>query len=113
MLEEFPTPSFAKAQIESFELRWLRESLHHGNYITMTTIGTAQPIDPTPSQGEFPSSVISTYASYIPHDLKYNADFEDSLINAVLSSNGKQVGIRLIQVDRDEQAVEGDSVRLS
>lgn len=54
-----------------------------------------------------------TYASYVPHDLKYSATFEDALVDAILNSDGKHTGIRIIPEDSDEQAIEGESVRLS
>ncbi len=70
----------------------------------MTTVATAQ-------GGE--STNGASYVSYVPHDLKYGADFEDSLIQAVLGSGGQSSGIRVIPDDSNEQAVEGQSVRAS
>ncbi|KAK5122346.1 hypothetical protein LTR85_004257 [Meristemomyces frigidus] len=63
---------------------------------------------PTPPQEEQPNGA---YASYVPHDLKYSADFEDSLVKAVLDPNARQDGIRIIASDSDEQPVNGVSVR--
>ncbi|KAK3112812.1 hypothetical protein LTR53_010523 [Teratosphaeriaceae sp. CCFEE 6253] len=65
---------------------------------------------PTPPQEEQPNSA---YASYVPHDLAYNADFEDSLMRVALDPNVKQDGIRIIPDDSPEQAEPGISVRLS
>jgi len=56
-------------------------------------------------------SSTATYASYVPHDLKYSATFEDALVDAVLSADSQSEGIRIIPYDSDEQPVEGDSVR--
>lgn len=55
----------------------------------------------------------TSYAPYVPHDLKYDTSFEDSLISAVLSSDGRHGGIRIISEDSDKSTVEGESVRLS
>lgn len=79
----------------------------------MTTIGTSHSGAPTPSHVEYASKVVPRYASYVPHDLKYNAEFEDNVMNAVLSSDGAQIGIRIIPDDSNEPAVEGQSVRFS
>lgn len=72
----------------------------------MTT--TAPSGGPTPPQEEQSNNV---YASYIPHDLKYSVDFEDSLIDILLDSTGADDGIRIIPHDSDEQGVDGVSVR--
>jgi len=63
---------------------------------------------PTPPQ-EDPSN--SAYASYVPHDLAYNAACEDSLMRAALDPEATQDGIRVIPDDSPEQAVPGVSVR--
>lgn len=63
---------------------------------------------PTPPQeGQPPNS----WANYVPHDLKYSADFEDSLAKAALNPDAKQDGIRVLPEDSDEQPVDGESVR--
>lgn len=74
------------------------------------TTSTAPGEGPTPPQEEQGSSI---YASYLTHDLKYSADFEDSLIEILLHSHNAEVrtGIRVIPEDSEEQAVEGESVR--
>ena len=68
---------------------------------------------PTPPQEE--QQQTSLYASYLARDLKtYSADFEDSLIDAVLNSSGRFIGrdgVRIIPEDSDEQPVEGVSLR--
>lgn len=56
-------------------------------------------------------SSTATYASYVPHDLKYSATFEDTLMDAVLSSDSQDQGLRIVPHDSDEQAAEGQSVR--
>ena len=56
----------------------------------------------------------SNYAAYVPHDLKYSADFEDSLMHALLDNSGHNNtpdGIRIIPEDSTEQSVNGVSVR--
>ena len=63
---------------------------------------------PTPPQEEHHSNVCGHFVS---HDLRYDADFEDSLIDLVLHANGTHNGIGLIPEDSDEQGVEGISVR--
>lgn len=63
---------------------------------------------PTPPQEEPPHGA---HASYVPHDLKYSADFEDSLARAVLNPEANVDGIRVIASDSDEQPVNGVSVR--
>ena len=73
----------------------------------MTT--TAHSGGPTPPQEDQPANV---YAGYVPHDLQYSADFEDSLIDIVLHSAGTGGdGIRVIPEESDEQAIDGVSVR--
>lgn len=61
------------------------------------------------------STTTATYASYVPHDLKYSPEFEDSLIEALLNPNpgGASNGIRVVLDDSDEAPVEGTSIRLS
>lgn len=57
-------------------------------------------------------SISGFYASYVPHDLKYNTDFEDSLVQALLDPNAKNdVGLRVIPDDSDEAPEEGASIR--
>lgn len=69
---------------------------------------TSPPPNPTPPQEEQPNGA---YASYVPHDLKYRADFEDSLMRVTLDPNAKQDGIRVIPDDSSEQPEDGVSVR--
>lgn len=64
--------------------------------------------NPTPPQEEQPHGA---YASYVPHNLKYSAAFEDSLIDALLHAATQQEGIRLIPDDSDEQPQDGVSIR--
>lgn len=52
-------------------------------------------------------------ASYVPYDLKYSADFEDSLMSLILDHGAKPDGIRIISEDSDEAPVDGVSVRAS
>ncbi|EME87714.1 uncharacterized protein MYCFIDRAFT_75558 [Pseudocercospora fijiensis CIRAD86] len=63
---------------------------------------------PTPPQEEQPNGA---YASYVPHDLKYHADFEDSLMQPVLNGPSNQDGIRVIPEGSADIPVEGVSVR--
>lgn len=63
---------------------------------------------PTPPQEEQPSGA---YASYVPHDLKYSADFEDEIMQAVLNPPSDDNGIRIIPDDSNEIPVEGVSVK--
>ncbi|KAF2774030.1 hypothetical protein EJ03DRAFT_254990, partial [Teratosphaeria nubilosa] len=63
---------------------------------------------PTPPQEEQPNGA---WAHYVPHDLKYNSDFEDALMRAVLDPDVKQDGIRVIPSDSIEQPEDGISVR--
>ncbi|EGP88051.1 unnamed protein product [Zymoseptoria tritici ST99CH_3D7] len=63
---------------------------------------------PTPPQEVQPTGA---FASYVPHDLKYSQDFEDSLMQLVLESDVQQDGIRVIPEDSNEQPVDGVSVR--
>ncbi|KAK3629059.1 hypothetical protein LTR56_018295 [Elasticomyces elasticus] len=65
---------------------------------------------PTPPQDE---QLNGLYASYVPHDLVYNADFEDSLMRAALDPDAKRDGIRIIPSGSTERAQEGLSVHLS
>jgi hypothetical protein len=66
-------------------------------------------VGPSPSANE-PSD--GTYASYVPHDLKYSTDFEDSLVQALLDPEAKtDIGIRVIPDDSDEAPEEGVSIR--
>ncbi|KAM3415313.1 hypothetical protein BST61_g8842 [Cercospora zeina] len=52
------------------------------------------------------------YASYVPHDLKYSAGFEDALMSVVLNPPASPHGIRVISEDSSEQPMEGQSIRL-
>ncbi|KAK5129113.1 hypothetical protein LTR08_003901 [Meristemomyces frigidus] len=74
----------------------------------MDTTATSPPGVPTPPQEEQPNGA---YASYVPHDLRYNADFEDSLTIAVLDAAAQQDGIRVLANDSVEQPINGVSVR--
>lgn len=59
------------------------------------------------------NSALSGHASYVPHDLKYSASFEDSLIDTVLSSQSHgRPGVRVLPEDSDEQPVPGQSIRI-
>lgn len=51
------------------------------------------------------------YASYVPHDLKYDAAFEDAVMRIVLGPPLEPDGIRVIPHDSPEQPVENKSVR--
>lgn len=62
------------------------------------------------------------YATYVPHDLNYSADFEDSLIATVLETNSPDPDaatsttrepITIIPEDGTEEQVPGKSVRIS
>lgn len=54
----------------------------------------------------------SLYASYVPHDLKYSADFEDSLADLLLEAKDtSDTGLRVIPEDSDEQPQDGVSIR--
>lgn len=81
-----------------------------------TTAPAAASGGPTPPQEEHPAN---TYATYVPHDLAYSADFEDSLIAPILDSSkadgSSQLasGIRVIPPDSSESPVTGVSVRAS
>ena len=75
----------------------------------MTT--TAQPPAPTPPQEDLPAK---GYGSWVPHDLPYNGDFEDSLIDIILNPSDvttTENAIRVIPEDSDETPVDGKSVR--
>ena len=74
----------------------------------METAATSPPGGPTPPQEEQPNDA---YASYVSHDLKYNATFENSLMIAVLDAAARQDGIRVLADDSNEQPVNGVSVR--
>ncbi|KAF2171249.1 hypothetical protein M409DRAFT_50715 [Zasmidium cellare ATCC 36951] len=63
---------------------------------------------PTPPQEEQPNGA---YANYLPHDLKYSADFEDAVMQVVLSPPQQSDGIRIIPEDSSEIPVEGISVK--
>lgn len=75
----------------------------------MTTAQTAPPAGaPTPPQEEQPNGA---YASYVPHDLKYSADFEDAVMRVVTNPPSQNDGIRIIPEDSSEIPVEGVSVK--
>jgi hypothetical protein len=75
----------------------------HNTHIMMVSPTVA--VGPSPSANE-PTDGI--YASYVPHDLKYNTDFEDSLVQALLDPEAKtDIGIRVIP----EAPEEGVSIR--
>ncbi|KXT02825.1 hypothetical protein AC578_5371 [Pseudocercospora eumusae] len=65
---------------------------------------------PTPPQEEQPNGA---YATYVPHDLKYDPDFEDALMQPVLNalSASASHAIRLIPEGSSDLPVEGVSVR--
>lgn len=63
---------------------------------------------PTPPQEEQPNGA---YASYLPHDLKYSADFEDAVMHVVLNPPQQSDGIRIIPEDSSEIPVQGISVK--
>ena len=63
---------------------------------------------PTPPQ----DASAHEYASWVNQDIKYSADFEDSLIHAVLDPDAKHEGIRVVAEGSDEQAVDGVSIRI-
>ncbi|KAK3726060.1 hypothetical protein LTR37_000208 [Vermiconidia calcicola] len=70
---------------------------------------TETSVGPTPPHDDEPTGI---YVHYIPHDMKYSAEFEDSLIQVVLDSPDKQDnGIKVILEDSDECPVDGASVR--
>lgn len=78
----------------------------------MTTTAPGDTAGPTLARNESASTHVP-YAPYVPHDLKYSASFEDSLIDATLGADFKQAGIRIIPDESDEEAIQGESVRLS
>ena len=79
------------------------------NNITHIMVSPTAAVGPSPSANE-PSD--GTYASYVPHDLKYSTDFEDSLVQALLDPEAKtDIGIRVIPDDSDEAPEEGVSIR--
>merc|ERR1711939_6870 len=51
------------------------------------------------------------WANYVPHDLKYAADFEDALAKVALDADTIHDGVRVLPDSSDEQAVDGASVR--
>ncbi|KAK3055584.1 hypothetical protein LTR09_003504 [Extremus antarcticus] len=62
------------------------------------------PHDSTAAQG---------YAGWVPHDIPYKAEYDDSLIDVILSpSTTSNPGIRVIPEDSDEQPIPGQSVRI-
>ena len=78
----------------------------------MTTADPAPLSTTTPPQ----ETTSGVHAAYVPHDLKYSADFEDSLIQAVLHSSRDQTedyGIRVLPEDSAETPENGRSVRLN
>lgn len=72
--------------------------------MTTTALAGSPPLpqDDAPAKG---------YGSWVPHDLPYSVDFEDSLITAILDAANSHPGIRVIPEDSDEKPVEGKSVR--
>lgn len=64
--------------------------------------GPTPPSDTPPNNG---------YASYVPHDLKYDADYEDSVMQAILSPPAHDGGIRILPDDNKEAPIDGVSVR--
>lgn len=68
------------------------------------------PAQPTPPSEDRTSA----YATYVPHDLPYSADFEDSLMDLLLDppSPPPDPGIRVLAADSTEPAVTGASIRL-
>ena len=63
---------------------------------------------PTPPQEEAPSNA---YATYVPRDIRYSAEFEDALARVALAPGATRDGIRVIPDYSDEQPVDGVSVR--
>jgi hypothetical protein len=66
---------------------------------------------PTPPQDHPPAK---GYGNWVPHDLRYDAEFEDSLVDIVLNADAdprEGNGIRVIAEDSDETPIEGTSVR--
>jgi len=69
---------------------------------------------PTPPQEDQPTGA---YATYLPHDLRYSADFEDSLIALLIdrqedrNSSAQDTGIRILPADSAEQPITGASLR--
>lgn len=63
---------------------------------------------PTPPQEEQPNGA---YAGYLPHDLKYSADWEDAIAQIIRSPPQQTDGIRIIPEDSSEIPVEGVSVK--
>lgn len=53
----------------------------------------------------------SVYASYVTHDLKYSAHFEDAIMRIALAAPATPDGIRVIPEHSAEQPIEGVSVR--
>jgi len=64
--------------------------------------------EPTPSQEEQQNSM---YVSYVPHDLKYSAEFEDALMKVVMDPTSPISGIRIIAAGSDEEPQPGISIR--
>ncbi|WPG98440.1 Hypothetical protein R9X50_00123000 [Acrodontium crateriforme] len=67
----------------------------------------------TPSQGDLQHS---SYAAYVPHDLKYSAAFEDSMMAMLLDNDDDSIanlgaGLRVLPIDSDEQVIKDVSVR--
>ena len=81
-----------------------------------TTLLSGANSGPTSPQEDHPAG---TYATYVPHDLAYNIDFEDSLIAPVLHASNKDgsaqpiSGVRVIPTDSNEEPVPEVSVRAS
>ena len=81
-----------------------------------TTAPSAPGGGPTPPQE---AQTAKTYATYVPHDLAYSANFEDSLITPVLHGSNAdgtsppEPGIRVIPPESNEIPVSGVTVRAS
>ena len=83
------------------------KTVSHKHATTMTTHAPAgapsPPLDDTPAKG---------YGSWVPHDLPYNAEFEDDLIDIILNpDHDASRGVRVIPEDEDEVPVDNHSVR--
>lgn len=92
---------------------------HDKNKMAEAMTATASGGGPTPPQEAEQQHFTHVYADYLPNDIKYSADFEDSLIDAVLNSTSTSpgpeanIGIRVIPEDSDERPISGISIRYS
>ena len=69
---------------------------------------------PHPSTAALPrqNSSHNGHAGYVPHDLKYSAAFEDSLIDTILNSpTNARPGLRILPEDSAEQSTPGQTIR--